>query len=133
VAFVPIEELTDIEGLDEEVANELKERAQTYIEEENKKIMARLQELGVAEDLSGADIEGLDIRKIITLAEKGVKTLDDLADLAGDELMEILGIKEEAANSIIMAARAHWFEGETPPADQPPPSGSSGPAAGPAA
>ena len=44
-----------------------------------------------------------------------MKTLDDLADLAGDELMEILGadvLNEEQANEIIMAARAHWFEGE---------------------
>src|SRR5690242_4218993 len=91
VAFVPIEELIDIEGFDEDVANELKERATTYIEEENKKLMSRMAELGVAEDLSGADIEGLDAKKIIQLAEKGVKTLDDLADLAGDELVEILG------------------------------------------
>jgi N utilization substance protein A len=97
------------------VANELKERATTYIEEENKKIMSRMAELGVAEDLSGADIEGLDGKKIIQLAEKGVKTLDDLADLAGDELVEILGgegVNLDAANKIIMAARAHWFPEE---------------------
>src|SRR6201993_3892757 len=81
VAFVPIEELTDIEGFDEDVANELKERATAYIEEENKKLIARLVELGVAEDLINADIEGLDARKIILLGEKGIKTLDDLADL----------------------------------------------------
>ena len=52
------------------------------------------------------------------MPEQGVKTLDDLADLAGDELVELLGasaIKTETANSIIMAARAHWFpEDETP-------------------
>ena len=112
VAFVPLEELTDIEGFDEDIANELKERATAYIEEENKKIMAKMEELGVAQDLSEAEIEGLDPRKIIILAEKGVKTLDDLADLAGDELVEMLGadvLKEDAANAIIMAARAHWF------------------------
>jgi N utilization substance protein A len=115
VAFVPVEELTDIEGFDEDIAGELKERATTYIEEENKKIMARLEELGVASDLAEAEIEGLDARKIIILAEKGVKTLDDLADLAGDELVEMLGegLTTDAANTIIMAARAHWFpEGE---------------------
>jgi N utilization substance protein A len=112
VAFVPLEELTDIEGFDEEVAAELKERATAYIEEENKKLTARLVELGVAEDLINADIEGLDVRKIIILGEKGVKTLDDLADLAGDELVELLGgdtMNLEAANKVIMAARAHWF------------------------
>ena len=84
-------------------------------EEENKKVMAKLEELGVAADLAEADIEGLDARKIITLAEKGIKTLDDLADLAGDELIEMLGegLNETQANAIIMAARAHWFpEGE---------------------
>jgi len=50
---------------------------------------------------------------LIALGEKGVKTLDDLADLAADELIEILGPKaltEEQANAIIMAARAHWFD-----------------------
>ncbi len=118
VAFVPTQELSDIEGFDEDVAAELKARATAYIEEENKKSMARFEELGVAEDLIGAEIEDLDARKIITLAEQGVKTLDDLADLAADELVELLGasaIKTETANSIIMAARAHWFpEDEAP-------------------
>jgi N utilization substance protein A len=125
VAFVPLEELTDIEGFDEDIAAELKARATAYIEEENKKVLSRMEELGVAEDLSGAEIDGLDAKKIITLAEKGVKTLDDLADLAGDELVEMLGpdagIKEDQANAIIMAARAHWFpegaeSGESKPA-----------------
>jgi N utilization substance protein A len=126
VAFVPLEELTDIEGFDEDVANELKERATAYIEEENKKLMTRLGELGVSEDLMNADLDGLDIRKIITLGEKGVKTLDDLADLAGDELVELLGndaMDVESANRIIMAARAHWFpeqaaDGAAAPAEQ---------------
>ena len=112
LAFVPLEELTDIEGFDEDIASELRARATAYIEEENKKVMARLEELGVSEDLANAEIDGLDSKKIIILAEKGIKTLDDLADLAGDELLEMLGgeaMKEDAANAIIMAARAHWF------------------------
>ncbi len=52
---------------------------------------------------------------LLKLGETGIKTLDDLADLAGDELMEVVGEKvltEDQANEIIMAARAHWFEGE---------------------
>jgi N utilization substance protein A len=117
LAFVPLEELTDIEGFDEDIAGELKARATAYIEEENKKVMARMEELGVADDLANAEIDGLDPRKIIVLAEKGVKTLDDLADLAGDELVEMLGadvLKEDAANAIIMAARAHWFPEGSP-------------------
>ena len=51
----------------------------------------------------------------MALGEKGVKTLDDLADLASDELIEIVGAEamdEETANAIIMAARQHWFDGE---------------------
>ncbi|MGL1733494.1 hypothetical protein ACSTG5_00310, partial [Vibrio parahaemolyticus] len=62
---------------------------------------------------------------LVTLGEKGVKTLDDLADLAGDELVEMLGadaLSEEAANEIIMAARAHRFadeEGAAPEAAAP--------------
>jgi N utilization substance protein A len=75
----------------------------------------------VADDLVNSEIEGMDAKKIIVLAEKGVKTLDDLADLAGDELVEILGsdvMDVETANKVIMAARAHWFpegsaEGDT--------------------
>ena len=58
---------------------------------------------------------GFSVQALVMLGEKGVKTLDDLADLAGDELVEILGadaIDEAAANEIIMAARAHWFDGE---------------------
>ena len=118
VAFVPLEELTDIEGFEEDIVAELKARATVYIEEENKKIMARLEELGVTEDLMNSEIDGLDAKKIITLAEQGVKTLDDLADLASDELMEMLGsdvVDEDTANSVIMAARAHWFPDDEPP------------------
>ena len=62
-----------------------------------------------------AAIEGLDQDMILTLAEKGVKTIDDLADLASDELIEILGetvLTETDANKIIMAARKHWFDEE---------------------
>jgi N utilization substance protein A len=112
VAFVPVEDIAEIEGLDEDVANELKSRAQAFIEEENKRTESRLKELKVSEDLTGAEIEGLDIKKIVALAEKGVKTLNDLADLAGDELVEMLApipMTLDNANKIIMAARAHWF------------------------
>jgi N utilization substance protein A len=56
------------------------------------------------------------------LGQKGVKTLDDLGDLATDELIEIVGkdaLESETAEQIIMAARAHWFEGEAVPEAQP--------------
>ena len=52
---------------------------------------------------------------LVALGEKGVKTLDDLGDLASDELIEIIGAEqmdEDTANAVVMAARAHWFEDE---------------------
>jgi N utilization substance protein A len=58
---------------------------------------------------------------LVKLGEKNVKTLDDLADLASDELIEIVGkdaLDETAANSIIMAARAHWFADAAAPAEE---------------
>ena len=79
--------------------------------EENRDTKRR--ELGLSDDI--ADMGVFTNQMLVTLGEKGVKTLDDLADLAGDELVEILGtdaIEEDAANEIIMAARAHWFDGE---------------------
>ena len=62
-----------------------------------------------------AEVGGFSPAMLVTLGEKGVKTLDDLADLASDELIEILdlvAVDEETANAIIMAARQHWFDGE---------------------
>ncbi len=113
LAFVPVDELADIEGFDETVAEELIRRAETFLARRDEALNARRVELGVSDEV--AEIGGFSMQALVTLGEKGVKTLDDLADLAGDELVEILGsdaIDEEAANEIIMAARAHWFEGE---------------------
>ena len=66
--------------------------------------------LGVSDDIAG--IEVITLQMLVQLGEKGVKTLDDLADLASDELVEIVGagaMDEDTANQVIMAARAHWF------------------------
>jgi N utilization substance protein A len=115
VAFVPDNELFSIEGFDEDIAVELKARAQANIEEKNQKLMSKLSELGIAKDLMNAGIDGLEVEMLIALGEKGVKTLDDLADLASDELIEMLGIGSmsmDDANTMIMAARAHWFDDE---------------------
>jgi N utilization substance protein A len=119
LALVPTEDLAEIEGFDEGIAEELKKRAETWIEQQNEKMTARYQELGVEEDV--AAIEGLTPSHLVKLGEKGVKTLDDLGDLAGDELREILGkdeLDEEEANRIIMAARAHWFADEGAAAEE---------------
>jgi N utilization substance protein A len=111
VAFVPIEDLVDIEGFDESIAGELQQRARTFLEEQDVRNSERRRELGVSDEL--AAIPGLSTSMLVTLGEKGVKSLDDLADLAADELIEMLGKNapnETEANEIIMAARAHWFE-----------------------
>jgi N utilization substance protein A len=110
VAFVPEEELENIEGFDPDLAKELRRRAQAYLDKEEAAFSERRQELGIADDLVAVD--GLSHAQLTILGEKGVKTLDDLADLAGDELIEMLGDKAmdaDSANRVIMAARAHWF------------------------
>jgi N utilization substance protein A len=113
VAFVPLEDLTDIEGFDESVAAELQQRARTALEELDQRNDERRREMGVSDELAALD--GINSTMLVTLGEKGIKTLDDLADLAGDELIEFLGkdsMTLDQANAVIMAARAHWFEGE---------------------
>jgi N utilization substance protein A len=113
VAAVPAEDLAAIEGFDENIAGELHARAQTWLASENEKLTQRYKELGVTDEVSA--IDGLTPSMLVMLGDKGVKTLDDLGDLASDELRDIVGkdeIDEENANRIIMAARAHWFTEE---------------------
>jgi N utilization substance protein A len=115
VAFVALDELADIEGFDETVAGELQQRARTFIETQNAEREARRQELGVSDEIAALD--GIAPSLLVALGEKGVKTLDDLADLAGDELVEIADtttdkLELEQANAIIMKAREHWFADE---------------------
>jgi N utilization substance protein A len=109
LAYTPPDELASIEGFDENVAAELIRRAETFINQRDDELNARRTELGVTDDV--AQFEVFTPAMLVALGEKGVKTLDDLADLAGDELVEIVGaeLDETAANEIIMAARAHWF------------------------
>jgi len=111
LAVTPLDELASIEGFDENVAAELQRRAEASMAKEATEQEERRIALGVSDEV--ASIEALSAKDLIALGEKGVKSLDDLADLAGDELVEILGAEamtEEVANEIIMAARAHWFE-----------------------
>ncbi|MBC6405102.1 MAG: transcription termination/antitermination protein NusA [Rhodospirillales bacterium] len=113
VAYVEMEDLAEIEGFDEEVAQELRFRAQSWLDEQQRQQDVQRKELGVDDDL--ADMGDFSASMLIQLGEAGVKTMDDLADLASDELMEILGsdaLTIEEANDIIIAARAHWFEEE---------------------
>ena len=113
LAFADPDELVGIEGFDDSVVQELVQRAEGHLVRQEEKLDERRQELGVTDDIANMGV--FTNQMLVTLGEKGVKTLDDLGDLAGDELVEILGadaIEEDAANEIIMAARAHWFEGE---------------------
>ncbi len=113
VAFVPVEDLVGIEGFDEEVATELRERARAFLAARDEELVTRRKELGVADDM--AEVEGLNAELTVVLGENGIKCRDDLADLAGDELLEILEpgtMTLSKANEIIMAARAHWFDDE---------------------
>ena len=119
VAEAAIEDLAGVEGFDEEIATELQRRAREYIDRRDAELAARLEELGMDEDLRST--EGLSLPMLVALGEQGVKTRDDLADLASDELREIVGegaMDNDTANAIIMKAREHWFAAEdTPPAE----------------
>lgn len=115
IAYVDPEEFSNIEGFDEEIANELQARAVTYLEQTNVKLLEQSKELGLSKEL--ANFEGLNAEILLKLAQNGVKTLDDFADLAGDELVELVGkelLALENANELIMAARAHWFKDDEP-------------------
>src|SRR6266480_1377166 len=106
VAYVPINELLEIEAFDEGTVNELRTRARNAL------LVAAIAN---EEKVEGIDpellkLEGMDTQLAAKLAEAGIKTRDDLADLAVDELSEISQLDEEKAKKLIMAARAHWFE-----------------------
>lgn len=112
IVQAPDEELAEIEGFDESVAAELKRRAETFIEKRDAEMDEKRRSLGVDDVLM--DVGGFTPAMMVTLGEKGVKSLEDLADLAGDELLEILGaeaLDEETANAIVMEARrrAGWL------------------------
>ena len=131
VAFVPVAELASIEGFDDEVAEELRVRARNYLAEVDRQNEERRRELGVSDDL--ATLPGLSPTILVKLGESGVKTRDDLGDLASDELTEMLGDLADAVadpDAVIMAARAHWFEDEeaapAPAEEQPPAAGEAG-------
>ncbi|HRK95637.1 MAG TPA: transcription termination factor NusA [Rhodospirillales bacterium] len=120
IAFVPIEELAEIEGFEPELAEELKTRAQTFVQTRDEGFTNRRVELGVADEV--AALAGMKPAILAALGEHGVKSLDDLADLAGDELLEYApdgALTLDQANEIIMAARAHWFEDEDEAGEQP--------------
>lgn len=112
IAYVPINEMMEIDAFDENTVNELRSRARNALLVEAIASEEKVQ--GVDENL--LKLDGMDTMLAAKLAEGGVMTRDDLADLAGDELTEMTGIDEERAKELIMAARAHWFAEEEPAA-----------------
>ncbi|MSO65001.1 MAG: transcription termination/antitermination protein NusA [Alphaproteobacteria bacterium] len=109
----PTTDLSTIEGFDEDIASELQRRAKDYLARMDLQLTDERRTLGVGDDV--AAIAGLTPAMLVKLGKAGVKSLDDLGDLASDELREILAdsnLGAETVNGIIMAARAHWFEGE---------------------
>jgi len=135
VAYVEVDEIASIEGFDDDLAAELQSRATEALERRDAASKVERTEMGVSDDL--ATMPYLTEAMLVTLGKANIKTLDDLADLATDELVQkkrqeqrrraentqsrpddkggILaeyGLSDEQGNEIIMAARAHWFEDE---------------------
>ena len=132
--YVEAEEIAGIEGFDEDLAAELQNRAKEALERREEAAREERRALGVSDEL--AEMPYLTEAMLVTLGKAGIKTLDDLADLATDELVQKkrpeqrrqretsqraedkgglltdYGLSDEQGNEIIMAARAHWFEDE---------------------
>ncbi|OBS30791.1 transcription termination/antitermination protein NusA [Tepidimonas fonticaldi] len=108
VAYVPLQEMLEIEAFDEDTVNELRARAKDALLTMEIAKEESVEE--VSQDLR--DLDGLTTDLIAKLADAGVHTLDDLADLAVDELVEITGQSREEATALIMKAREHWFAGD---------------------
>ena len=105
VAYVPLNEMLEIESLDAEIVNEIRNRARNVLLTDAIANEEKVEH--VAEDLLA--LEGMDINIVRELAAKGINTQADLADLAADDLVEMTGIDIERANQLIMKAREPWF------------------------
>ncbi len=108
VAYVPTNELLEIDGFDDSIVNELRSRARDAL---------LVQAIRSEESIEGVDpdllaLEGMDNDLAAKLAQKGIRTRDDLADLAVDDLVEMIEMDAERAKELIMKARAHWFAEE---------------------
>ena len=111
IAYIAMSELSSIEGFDEALAEELQNRAKAYLIVKQDTMEKKLDELNL--DASLKEFKELSLDLLVKLGENNIKTLDDLADLAADELIEIVGksaMTENEANTLIMKAREHWFE-----------------------
>ncbi len=109
IAYVPMEEMLDIDGFDEDLVNELRSRAKESLLNIALQAEEQLDGAKPAEDLLSMD--GVDNHLALVLASKGICTMEDLAEQSVDDLIEIedIGINEEQAAKLIMTARAPWF------------------------
>ncbi len=110
VAYVPASELVEIEEFDEDIVNELRNRARDLLLTQAIVREEKIDEVEPAEDL--LSLEGMDKGLAFRLASEGIVTREDLAELATDDLLEINEMDQEKAAALIMKARAHWFEAE---------------------
>ncbi|TWI50860.1 NusA antitermination factor [Pseudomonas duriflava] len=108
IAYVPMEEMLNIDGFDEDIVNELRNRAKDRLLTRAIATEEQLADQQPAEDLLG--LEGMTEELALELAKKGVANREDLAEQSIDDLLDIKGMTEERAGKLIMAARAHWFE-----------------------
>ncbi len=110
VAYVPASELVEIEEFDEDIVDELRNRARDVLLTQAIVTEEKIDETEPAEDL--LSLEGMDKGLAFILASKGVITREDLAELATDDLLELNEMDADEAGALIMKARAHWFEEE---------------------
>ena len=107
VAYVPLEEMSGIEGFDEEIAEELRARAKDALLTQAIASEEQLGENEPAEDLLTMD--GMDRHLAYILASRQIITMEDLAEQAVEDLLDIEDMTEERAGELIMTARAPWF------------------------
>jgi len=110
VAYVPLAEMLEIDGFEEDLVEELRARAKDVLLTKAIASEEKLDASEPAEDL--LNMEGMERQLAYQLASKGIQTMEDLAEQSVDELMEIEGMTEEKAGEIILAARAPWFEND---------------------
>lgn len=108
IAYVPLDEILAIEGFDEEIANDLRNRAKDALLTQAIASQEDLSSANIAEDL--LNMEGMDNVLALELAKKGILSMEDLAEQSIDELKDIESIDDERAGKLIMTARAPWFE-----------------------
>ncbi len=108
IAYVPLDEILAIEGFDEEIANDLRNRAKDALLTQAIASQEDLSSANIADDL--LNMEGMDNVLALELAKKGILSMEDLAEQSIDELKDIECIDDERAGKLIMTARAPWFE-----------------------